>query len=167
MVRVPQNHEVGTRKMRLKGALSRAALGTRFCLFGGEIYVLSSFFIVLDLVNPWPSDLETNTDAFFLLGHHENICFLNFCQFRKNDLGHGQVSDQRCTLAFSVLSNRWLWEHPAVRGPPPKLEQKRQDDLVASFIFQSPQLLCEALRSPPVTPPFSPVVAPSARCGPV
>ena len=47
-----------------KGALSRAALGTRFCLFGGEIYVLSSFFIVLDLVNPWPSDLETSTDAF-------------------------------------------------------------------------------------------------------
>ena len=48
----------------LKGALSRAALGTRFCLFGGEIYILSSFFIVLDLVNPWPSDLETSTDAF-------------------------------------------------------------------------------------------------------
>ena len=56
----------GQTKLLLKGALSRAALGTRFCLFGGEIYVLSSFFIVLDLVNPWPSDLETSTDAFLL-----------------------------------------------------------------------------------------------------
>ena len=53
-----------TCKSKFKGALSRAALGMRFCLFGGEIYVLSSFFIVLDLVNPWPSDLETSTDAF-------------------------------------------------------------------------------------------------------
>ena len=52
------------RSVEFKGALSRAALGTRFCLFGGEVYVLSSFFIVLDLVNPWPSDLETSTDAF-------------------------------------------------------------------------------------------------------
>ena len=74
----------GQRSTRIKGALSRAALGTRFCLFGGEIYVLSSFFIVLDLVNPWPSDLETSTDAFlFTWASWKYLFFKFFVSFAK------------------------------------------------------------------------------------
>ena len=102
--------------------------------------------------------------------------FFIFLSVSQKWLGSLSSSDQRCTLAFSVLSNRCLWEHPAVRGPPPNYkkiikkisqEQKRQDDLVASVYLPVTSTPLRSSRSPPVTPPFAPVVAPSAGLSPV
>ena len=67
----------------LKGALPWGSAGFEAV---EKFYPLSSFFIAFDLFNPWTSDLETHTNAFFLPGHHEDI-FLQFFLVLEKCLG--------------------------------------------------------------------------------
>ena len=93
--------------------------------------------------------------------------FLIFCQFRKNDLGHGQVpTNVALSLSASCRTGGFgsilqFVDHLL------SLEQKRQDDLVASVYLQVSSTPLRSSCSPPVTPPFSPVVAPSAGLSPL
>ena len=124
----------------------------------------SSFWISSILGHP---TLKPAQMLFFLLGHHENICFLNFLSVSQNDLGHGQVpTNVALSLSASCRTGGFgsilqFVDHLL------SLEQKRQDDLVASVYLPVTSTPLRSSRSPPVTPPFSPMVAPSAGPAPV
>ena len=159
-------HCMFERCVTLKGALSRAALGTRFCRFGGEIYVLSSFFIVLDLVNPWPSDYETSAETFlFTWASWRYVFFKFFFEFRKNVLGDGQVPTSVAFPLSASSPNRWLWEHSEVRGPPPE-PGAEEAGWLSCFCWSSSHLNSFAKRSLPSGHPFF-LSRGRSVCGPV
>ena len=122
----------------------------------------SSFWISSILGHP---TLKPAQMLFFLFGHHENICFFNFLSVSQKWHGSQSSSDQRCTLVFSVLSNRWLWEHPAVRGPPPK-PGAEEAGWLSCFRLSSSHLNSFAKLSLASGHPLS-LPWPSSVCGPV
>ena len=104
--------------------------GERWVRGRGEIYQLWSFFIALDLCNPWTSDFESHTTPFFFyLGIMKIYFFLFILSFKKNVLDRCSF-DQLCMSAVQCLRRAggfWQFVEPLLR-----MEQKRQDDLACN-----------------------------------
>ena len=106
---------------QFKGALPRGSAGYKAAEKFTHSRLSSSPWI-----SPWTSDLETHTNVFFLLGHHEIMFFFNFFSFEKSVLDWCS-SDQLCMSAVQCL-RRGGWFSQFVKHLL-RIEQKRQDGL--------------------------------------